>query len=103
MAAIATANTARKVCTARLRILWRNWMTANSSFILVFGLELWVGCDFGGKGIQFVVAERCQRNFRSASVIATSLMLANRRCMRPLAANSQFSLPWARYHWPAVS
>jgi hypothetical protein len=38
-------------------------------------------------------AFRSQRNFRSASVISTSLMLAKRRCIRPLAANSQFSLP----------
>src|SRR6266478_1514429 len=36
---------------------------------------------------------RSQRSFRSASPIGRSLMLANRRCMRPLAANSQFSFP----------
>lgn len=32
-------------------------------------------------------------NFRSLSSIATSLILANRFCIKPSAANSQFSLP----------
>ena len=34
-----------------------------------------------------------QRNFRLASAIGCSLMLARRRCIKPSSSNSQFSLP----------
>jgi len=40
---------------------------------------------------------------RSVSVIGKSLILAMRRCIKPLSANSQFSFPYDRYQFPESS
>src|SRR6185295_7307925 len=42
-----------------------------------------------------------QWNLRSLSSIATSLMLASLRRIRPASSNSQSSLPYARNHLPS--
>lgn len=39
---------------------------------------------------------------RSRAAIAASVMLASRLLIRPFSSNSHISLPYERYHWPAV-
>ena len=46
------------------------------------------------------VSGRPATNLRCDSAIATSLMLASLRRIRPFSSNSHCSLPYARNHWP---
>ena len=50
-----------------------------------------------------LLLSRAQRNFRSVSLMGRSLILANRRAIRPSGVNCQFSLPYDLNQLPASS